>query len=99
MAARIKTLLDALGNKLYPKTKTNAVYDSNNNTLDTILTAKQNATDNSLETDSKTIVGAINELKTKVEEVDGGGTAKSAINPTAAEISAFENGAIWIETT
>ena len=43
MAARIKTLLDVLGNKLYPKTKTKAVYDDNGATLDSLLSAKQDS--------------------------------------------------------
>ena len=37
MSAKIKTLLDKLGGKIYPKTKTSAVYDENNTSLDTIL--------------------------------------------------------------
>ena len=37
MAAKIKTLFDKLGNKLYPKTKTSAVYDDNNVTLNVSL--------------------------------------------------------------
>ena len=81
MAARIKTILDSLGFKVYPKTKTKAVYDDNNNTLDTILVNKQDKTDNSLETDSKTIVGAINELKENSGASERLISTKTAIKP------------------
>lgn len=37
MAAKIKTLFDKLGNKLYPKTKTSAVYDDDGVTLNVSL--------------------------------------------------------------
>ena len=40
MSAKIKTLFDKVGNKLYPKTKTSAVYDDNNNTLDSVIANK-----------------------------------------------------------
>ena len=40
MSAKIKTLLDKLGGKIYPKTKTSAVYDDNNVVLDSILSTK-----------------------------------------------------------
>lgn len=207
MAARIKTILDILGFKIYPKTKTKAIYDDNNNRLDVILTnyitknvddltnyyTKEqinaivaavykpggsyafadrpalnsdhmgfvyNITDaftttnefkegsgknypegtnivviNDGTTESpiykydilsgfvdlsgyqqknlNTTIGTyttvenaltgmntdINTLKGQVADVDGGGTAKSIINPSAEEISNFDNGSIWIETT
>ena len=46
MAAIIKTLEDFLHNKVYPKTKVEAVYDDSNNRLDSLLSAKENANDN-----------------------------------------------------
>lgn len=62
MSASIKTLADGFDNEVYPKTKTAAVYDDNDNLLDTILSAKQNSTDSNLNTTAKTVVGAINEV-------------------------------------
>lgn len=62
MSASIKTLADGFNNEVYPKTKTAAVYDDNDNLLDTILSAKQNSTDSNLNTTAKTVVGAINEV-------------------------------------
>ena len=40
MNAYIDTLLDKNGQKFYPKTKTSAVYDNDNNTLDSIIANK-----------------------------------------------------------
>lgn len=37
MSAKIKTLFDKVGNKLYPKTKVSAVYDDNDQPLDITL--------------------------------------------------------------
>lgn len=45
MAAIIKTIEDMLHNKIYPKTKVEAVYDDNNNRLDSLLSAKEDASD------------------------------------------------------
>ena len=108
MSAKIKTLLDKLGNKLYPKTKTSAVYDDNNVTLDTILSGKQNSTDNNLETTAKTIVGAINEIN---GNGGGGGvserliTTKTNIKPelktwiykTWSGYMDFNGGNVWTD--
>jgi hypothetical protein len=46
MASFIKTITDIFNNKIYPKTKVNAVYDDNNNRLDTILASKQDTNSN-----------------------------------------------------
>lgn len=46
MSTFIKTLKDFFDNTVYPITKTNAVYDSNNNRLDNVLASKQDASSN-----------------------------------------------------
>ena len=45
MSAIIKTIEDMLHNKIYPKTKVEAVYDNENNRLDSLLSAKEDASD------------------------------------------------------
>ena len=45
MSAIIKTIEDMLHNKIYPKTKVEAVYDDDNNRLDSLLSAKEDASD------------------------------------------------------
>lgn len=54
--------------EIYPITVTKAVYDENNETLDNILLTKQNTTSEDLQTESKSIVGAINELANRKVE-------------------------------
>jgi len=46
MATVIKTIEDFFHNKVYPKTKTKAVYDDDNNRLDNILASKQDINSN-----------------------------------------------------
>lgn len=46
---------------------------------------------------TETEVGNGNTYAVKDQEVNGGGTAKVAVNPSAAEILAFDEGAIWVE--
>ena len=48
---------------VYPITSTKAIYDENNKRLDSIISELQKSADSSLETENKTIVGSINELK------------------------------------
>lgn len=48
---------------VYPITSTKAIYDENNKRLDNIIAELQKSADSSLETENKTIVGSINELK------------------------------------
>lgn len=67
----IDTLKNKLGDILYPKTRTDAVYDADGNRLDNIITDIQadivnNPTEHTystLNTVNKTIVGAINETR------------------------------------
>lgn len=40
MAAKIETLFNRFGRKIYPKTKTSAVYDDNNVALDSVIANK-----------------------------------------------------------
>ena len=53
---------------VYPITSTKAIYDENNKRLDSILSELQKSADSSLETENKTIVGSINELKRLLDE-------------------------------
>lgn len=46
----------------------------------TALNLKQNATDNSLNTTNKTVVGAINELKSSVDDIEVSGDVQTAIS-------------------
>ena len=48
---------------VYPITSTKAIYDESNKRLDNIIAELQKSADSSLETENKTIVGSINELK------------------------------------
>lgn len=48
---------------VYPITSIKAIYDESNKRLDNIIAELQKSTDSSLETENKTIVGSINELK------------------------------------
>ena len=48
---------------VYPITSTKAIYDESNKRLDSIISELQKSADSSLETENKTIVGSINELK------------------------------------
>lgn len=67
----IDTLKNKLGDIIYPKTRTDAVYDADGNRLDNIMTDIQtdivnNPTEHTyptLNTANKTIVGAINEAR------------------------------------
>ncbi len=97
MSAGIKTLKDILGNIIYPKTLTKAIYDENNNRLDNTLSTKQNAADNSLPTGNKTITGAIKELFEGKQNITDkslettGKTIVSAINEVLASVSSHIN--------
>lgn len=51
---------------VYPVTSIKAVYDENNERLDTLLSNKQESTDDTLTTTSKLIPGAINEINLSV---------------------------------
>lgn len=53
---------------VYPITSTKAIYDENNKRLDNIIAELQKSADSSLETENKTIVGSINELKRLLDE-------------------------------
>ena len=53
---------------VYPITSTKAIYDENNKRLDSIISELQKSADSSLETENKTIVGSINELKRLLDE-------------------------------
>ena len=53
---------------VYPITSTKAIYDENNKRLDNIIAELQKSADSSLETENKTIVGSINELKRLQDE-------------------------------
>lgn len=64
--AKIKKLKEN-GQDIVPVTHEQAVLDSNGVTLDTKLNQLQTKNDNSLNTTNKTIVGAINELKTNID--------------------------------
>lgn len=48
---------------VYPITSTKAIYDESNKRLDSIISELQKSADSSLETENKTVVGSINELK------------------------------------
>lgn len=51
----------------------------------------------------ETLAPIINSLEETITEVisslSTGNTLKAAVNPTAEQIAAYSNGAIWIETT
>lgn len=49
-------------NDVYPITSTKAIYDESNKRLDNIIAELQKSTDSNLQTTSKEIVGAINEV-------------------------------------
>ena len=53
------------------KTRLNKeLYDNLQDGIDQLIDAKQNATDETLKTNDKTIVGAINEINGKIPTVD-----------------------------
>ena len=57
------------------------------------LTGYQTKTDNALSTTSKTVVGAINEVKTTADQAaEDASTARSSVNSVSSDVSAILNG-------